>query len=297
MPEPLHPPYGILQPRTLVRWLDINSQNGPLTRSRYFFTVPAYNIAFANTELLTANTNWGTITGADGYCNAQLNSTIPIGSGFMYVPGNSNVLVTQIEAEGGPLASATIFNANIKNGVSVDTAFYYNTHSTNQFWLLGLPSVQNTIVTANVYIIQPRIIGAFDYYCVDVNNVPHSFSILGFSTDNIFNGTVTISYTNPDYSVVRYKLFDDPNNPIYGDFPMYSNEKIKPYFRIEIWASGKTANIVGGPLNLYTSKYTNIDYRYNSDTLLTTPTIKTAFATPNMNLPYVFGSPPTINTI
>lgn len=44
MPEPQHPPYGIgaLQPRTLVRWLDVNPQNGPLSRARYYIRIPAF---------------------------------------------------------------------------------------------------------------------------------------------------------------------------------------------------------------------------------------------------------------
>ena len=46
MPEFLHPPYApgaILQPRQLNRWLDINAQNGPLDRSRYYITLPAFS--------------------------------------------------------------------------------------------------------------------------------------------------------------------------------------------------------------------------------------------------------------
>jgi len=44
MPEQLHPPYGIVQPRILNRWLDVNSQNGPLKRCETFFTIPLNEI-------------------------------------------------------------------------------------------------------------------------------------------------------------------------------------------------------------------------------------------------------------
>ena len=44
MPEPLHPPYvSTQQPRQLDRWLDVNSQNGPLTRVRGYFQIPSFN--------------------------------------------------------------------------------------------------------------------------------------------------------------------------------------------------------------------------------------------------------------
>jgi hypothetical protein len=44
MPVQNSPPYGIYQPRTLNRWLDINSQNGPLRRARYYITIPAFSV-------------------------------------------------------------------------------------------------------------------------------------------------------------------------------------------------------------------------------------------------------------
>lgn len=47
MPEPLHPPYAagaITIPRQLNRWLDVNQQNGPLTRARYFILLPAFTV-------------------------------------------------------------------------------------------------------------------------------------------------------------------------------------------------------------------------------------------------------------
>ena len=45
MPEPLHPPYSagsLTIPRTLIRWLDINPQNGQLTRTQSYITLPAF---------------------------------------------------------------------------------------------------------------------------------------------------------------------------------------------------------------------------------------------------------------
>lgn len=49
MPEPLHPPYAstaTFQPRQLNRWLDINSQNGPLGRIQTFVTLPSFSVNF-----------------------------------------------------------------------------------------------------------------------------------------------------------------------------------------------------------------------------------------------------------
>ena len=45
MPEQNHPPYNVTQPRQLVRWLDVNSQNGPLGRCQTYITIPAFNVA------------------------------------------------------------------------------------------------------------------------------------------------------------------------------------------------------------------------------------------------------------
>ena len=47
MPEQPHPPYvpgSMFIPRTLNRWLDINPQNGSLTRTQTFITLPAFTI-------------------------------------------------------------------------------------------------------------------------------------------------------------------------------------------------------------------------------------------------------------
>lgn len=51
MPEPTHPPYelgSITTPRQLQRWLDINAQNGALTRTRFFLQIPGFQITPIN---------------------------------------------------------------------------------------------------------------------------------------------------------------------------------------------------------------------------------------------------------
>jgi len=48
MPDYLHPPYApdvVLEPRLLLRWLDINALNGNLDRAQYFVTLPAFSQA------------------------------------------------------------------------------------------------------------------------------------------------------------------------------------------------------------------------------------------------------------
>lgn len=47
MPEPLHPSYAagaLTTPRQLDRWLDVNSQNGPLGRTQTYVTLAAFDI-------------------------------------------------------------------------------------------------------------------------------------------------------------------------------------------------------------------------------------------------------------
>lgn len=47
MPQNPSPPYAsgaISIPRTLIRWLDVNAQNGPLTRTSTYITLPSFNV-------------------------------------------------------------------------------------------------------------------------------------------------------------------------------------------------------------------------------------------------------------
>lgn len=47
MPEPTHPPYAagsVVIPRQLQRWLDVNPQNGSLTRTRKYLLIPSFEI-------------------------------------------------------------------------------------------------------------------------------------------------------------------------------------------------------------------------------------------------------------
>lgn len=46
MPDSLHPPYNVVQPRQLDRWLDVNSQNGQLRRTQAYFIIPAFQVTF-----------------------------------------------------------------------------------------------------------------------------------------------------------------------------------------------------------------------------------------------------------
>lgn len=48
--EPLHPPYNVTQPRQLNRWLDVNSQNGALSRTRQCVLLPAIQIVGESQE-------------------------------------------------------------------------------------------------------------------------------------------------------------------------------------------------------------------------------------------------------
>lgn len=48
MPIPTSPPYApaaTTSPRQLNKWLDVNAQNGPLTRTRTYLIVPAFSVA------------------------------------------------------------------------------------------------------------------------------------------------------------------------------------------------------------------------------------------------------------
>lgn len=68
MPEPTYPP-NVSQPRTLNRWLDVNSQNGPLSRTGTYFIIPAFS--FAKSSIATIPYAYGIFN-----CSATKNFTI-----------------------------------------------------------------------------------------------------------------------------------------------------------------------------------------------------------------------------
>jgi hypothetical protein len=60
MPEQSHPPYeagSLTIPRQLLKWLDVNPQNGPLTRIATYIALPAFSVSntwLGHSKIITA---------------------------------------------------------------------------------------------------------------------------------------------------------------------------------------------------------------------------------------------------
>jgi hypothetical protein len=99
MPEQLHPPYAPAstnQPRQLIRWLDVNAQNGPLGKCQYYITLPAFNVpvtwagfsdivaAFNFEGIFNFSLTGGFTTNVDGSVNVNdLVAQIPVNPNYI----------------------------------------------------------------------------------------------------------------------------------------------------------------------------------------------------------------------
>lgn len=254
--EPLHPPYGVVQPRQLVRWLDVNSQNGPLDRSRYDIVIPQYNINVAFTNLLIS-ANWsGPVTDPHGlqFAIGVVNPLTPqwfyrfrktTATALWGAIGPDNLLWTLETNQDG------IFEFT----VAVDPS---GVPDPGAQAILSGPAQYGTdsvVITDIVQQVLPDIVCQFNY------TAPSPFSLNRFLVSAIPNiGTVTISDING-----RYRLNNDPYNPIFG-YQNYTNQLLQSNFRIEIWAS--TNSVSNAIAYLQTTIKTNLDYRYNADTYI-----------------------------
>jgi len=93
MPAPNSPPYGIFQPRVLNRWLDVNSQNGPLTRCQTYLTIPSFAI----------DINWlGYSDIVQRFCYTSPNNFSLLRVKGFYVPSNLPFLlcISWVDSEG-----------------------------------------------------------------------------------------------------------------------------------------------------------------------------------------------------
>lgn len=181
MPDTLHPPYNVVQPRQLDRWLDVNAQNGQLQRFQYYFTVPGFSI------------------------NQVFNQCSDIVGDFWYKSPNSFSLLLPLSAV--------------------------------------IPSNVNYLMA------------------------------IGFTKSGI---------------TYRYAL---NNCPTYVGYPItpYTNQIIRPNFRIEIWSTPSSPTIQTTGQNFFSTVRGNTDYRYGVDTSIANPAaLETNYNSPNLNLPLVF---------
>lgn len=280
MPEPLHPPYGITQPRQLQRWLDVNSQNGPLGRTRQFITIPtdAVNPPIIPVRGITIINNGNAVyTFKTKDYNGNFIETVFLGQDQEYTFTNfSNIASIRNTTLGieytFPIIGWTgvvfynpdnTYTAHINFNAS-NKIFQFNYQSANNFSLLLDANFDN-------------FVSAFQ-------------GKLSVCIANIFaNGL------NPNL-VNRYRLTQESLETTYC--PQYTGQKILgKYFQIEFWTllNYKSGTIQpSGPYTLYTSKRGNLDYRYGLDfsagngTLITNFTNTSPSGGGTFNLPITF---------
>lgn len=107
MPQPSSPPYAagaITIPRQLNRWLDVNTQNGPLTRARYFIVLPAFTVTgtWIGVSDIVAAFNFEATNNFSIPCNVAAGQTaLPVAFQVVNVGGNQTGSVIGNQNGGG----------------------------------------------------------------------------------------------------------------------------------------------------------------------------------------------------
>ena len=133
------------------------------------------------------------------------------------------------------------------------------------------------------------IVGTYNF------QAPNAFSFLDTRwVPQLTNYVMCVSFANSlnpnsangvigSIGVTRYRLspLGQTGEAIFGYIPLYNGQVIKKNFRIEIWSTSQGNATEASDLTpLNSSVLGNVDYRYGSDTLLTTAQlINTVFAT------------------
>lgn len=285
MPEPLHPPYNVVQPRQLNRWLDVNSQNGPLTRTRGFISVPFNTIPVI--PLVGQKINFTNNTGG--------------GYNFILFDINGNTLQTLNIANG----AIGVFTDNLGQGYGIARLFFPVFQSNLPFtgWTGnascdGAGAFTFTLTTQ----VADKVL-QFNFQATK------NFSILiDENLDQLVDycqGMVTLYVANVikngnSFNIVKRYRLTDPAGEI-NDVPQYKKQPLLgTYFQIEVWTlSNFTGNLNPSPnaFVLNTSILGNLDYRFGTDfSVHTVPgQIVTNFQNNNPNAINLYNLPLTFN--
>ena len=132
MPQPNSPPYSagaLTIPRMLVRWLDVNAQNGPLTRTMSYVTLPIFNapVSWAGYSTIVTTFN------SEGPNNFSIKSSV--------APVNPNYTLCISFIKGGVLTryllwqatgSVLPYNIPLYSGQPILKNFRFEVWSTSQ---------------------------------------------------------------------------------------------------------------------------------------------------------------------
>lgn len=283
MPQPSSPPYGIgsLPPRQLNRWLDVNSQNGPLTRTRGNIVLPLNGIPFdiigpALATISVTNTSGGNRTYniydvnnvllASEFCVDQdtiFFENYPTAYSISFTPGGLKNLLPYEGWAGDIVETGGFYNFAVTNKPVSEKFLQFNYASDRVFSLKRDAALQQFIDTYEGQMI---------------------ICITYIDEDNPFN------------TVHRYNLTSTSGREFINAIP-YDGQKIKGLFQIEFWGRldhSFVLNITDAPVTLDTSILGEVDYRFGVDFSISPTTVTvtnfyaTGFALDIFTLPFDF---------
>ena len=135
MPDQSHPPYAAGSktiPRTLIRWLDVNPQNGSLRRCQTYLTLPAFT---------QANSTWNGYSDIVASFNCEAPNNFSLTGVLSDIPANPNYTLCISYRVGGTvtryvlwLATGSNMNQNIPlyNGQPIKKNFRFEVWNTSQ---------------------------------------------------------------------------------------------------------------------------------------------------------------------
>lgn len=278
MPDFLHPPYGTttIQPRTLNRWLDVNSQNGPLGRNRGYISLPLNSI----NQIVGPQYNSISITNNRGdFTTFNLYNT-------------SSVLLASQDCDPG---DTVIFSGY--NGASfiqdAGEPGFFNLPYTGWAGSVAIDdSAVWTYITAKP--LSDKFL-QFNYFSSRKFSVRNDDNLKAFVDTYEGKAIICITYIDrhvPYNNVIRYALTSFNQEHI-NAIP-YSGQKIKGYFQIEFWSRMDYSLILEPtsiPVIINTSILGNQDYRYGVDFSISDSVIVTDFQNTNSNTLNIYSLP------
>jgi hypothetical protein len=281
MSEPLHPPYNVTQPRQLQRWLDVNAQNGKLTRTRGNIAYPNFNLSVPSLGILVRNNSGGSGT-------------------FKLLSSTSVVLDSAVIADGD-----SKFFSSVSGVASV-----YSTQAASPTlvlphigWVGEVNLIIHTWDDLIPYNSSSNKVLQFNYSAnknFSLKNDDSFRAFIALFQDKICICIANVDSGSPYNTVARYKLTQPSTETISA--PTYIGQSIEGgYFQIEFWSLPSYSFVITkngfSPGVLNTSILGDLDYRYGTDFHIHSidAVQVTNFANNNPNAVNLFNLPLTFN--
>lgn len=183
MPEPMHPPYADtakFQTRRLQRWLDINPQNGPLTRTSKYLVIPAFSqaVTWLGYSDIVASFNYEGPNSFSLKQNYILDSAANYSLAIMWVDVDNNVNRWFLSVSPN---AVFYFQPIMYNGEVIKNNFRFEIWSTN-----SSPAVNTSDIT-----IYTSVLSDIDYrYGTDSSLKNADAEVTNFQNINNFTDTL-----------------------------------------------------------------------------------------------------------